>query len=70
MRLTVLLRLAVLLHRSRTDEPVQVQKVEAQRREIHVEFDPGWLAAHPLTAADLEHENTQLQTLGFSLKVS
>jgi exopolyphosphatase / guanosine-5'-triphosphate,3'-diphosphate pyrophosphatase len=70
MRLTVLLRLAVLLHRSRTDEPVQVQKVEAQRREIHVEFDPGWLAAHPLTAADLEHENTQLQTLGFSLQVS
>jgi exopolyphosphatase / guanosine-5'-triphosphate,3'-diphosphate pyrophosphatase len=70
IRLVVLLRLAVLLHRSRTDQPVPLRGVKATRREIGIEFEPGWLAAQPLTAADLEHESAQLQVLGFSLKAS
>ena len=69
MRLIILLRLAVLLHRSRTEEPVAIHAVTATRNGIALEFAPDWLAEHPLTAADLENEAEQIAGLGFTLKV-
>jgi exopolyphosphatase/guanosine-5'-triphosphate,3'-diphosphate pyrophosphatase len=68
IRLAILLRLAVLLHRSRTDETVPIQEVTATRHGIALEFAPDWLADHPLTAADLENEAEQIAGLGFTLK--
>lgn len=70
MRLAILLRLAVLLHRSRTDARVPLAGVSATSKGVAIEFEAGWLAEHPLTAADLEHEAEQLTALGFTLKVS
>lgn len=68
IRLAMLLRLAVLLHRSRTDEPVPIQAVSATRHAVVLEFEPDWLANHPLTAADLSNEASQTAVLGFSLE--
>lgn len=70
LRLSVLLRLAVLLHRSRTDAPVPLAQVSATSRAVELVFEEGWLAAQPLTAADLEREAELLRGLGFTLKAS
>lgn len=70
IRLAILLRLAVLLHRSRTDQPVPVTRVSARRDTLRIEFEAGWLAAHPLTAADLEREAEQLAAVDVRLEVA
>ena len=55
-RLCILLRLAVLLHRSRTDEKVPDCKLIADDRGLHIQFPSGWLGQHPLTQEDLHQE--------------
>ncbi len=65
LRLCVLLRLAVLLCRSRTDAPPVHCDVKAER--IRLRFEAGWLDAHPLTRADLEEEARYLAKVGFQL---
>ncbi len=65
--LAVLLRLAVLLHRSRAG--VCDVKLVGNRRSLEVQFAPGWLEAHPLTLADLLEEAEFLKAGGFELKV-
>lgn len=65
--LVVLLRLAALLHRSRTETgPLTVA---AGRRSLELRFAPGWLEAHPLTQADLREEAELLRAGGFDLKL-
>jgi exopolyphosphatase/guanosine-5'-triphosphate,3'-diphosphate pyrophosphatase len=63
----VLLRLAVLLHRSRTDVP-EVTVIGA-RRSLELRFPPGWLEAHPLTQADLQEEAAFLEAGDFELEL-
>jgi exopolyphosphatase / guanosine-5'-triphosphate,3'-diphosphate pyrophosphatase len=68
--LAVLLRLAVLLNRSRTnvgDAPEL--HLAGTRRCLELRFAPGWLEAHPLTLADLLEEAELLQAGGFELKI-
>jgi exopolyphosphatase/guanosine-5'-triphosphate,3'-diphosphate pyrophosphatase len=67
-RLALVLRLAVLLHRSRTPAGHPPLRVAAGAREIAVAFPPGWLAAHPLTAADLALEREYLARAGIILR--
>ncbi|HWP94540.1 MAG TPA: exopolyphosphatase [Gammaproteobacteria bacterium] len=55
-RLALLLRIAVLLHRARRDEPPPPVRCTAAGRSMQLVFPPGWLAARPLTRADLEQE--------------
>lgn len=69
-RLTALLRLAALLRRSRTDAPVATMAVEASADTIDLSPPAEWLAAHPLTRADLQQERIWLQRLGVQLVVS
>jgi exopolyphosphatase / guanosine-5'-triphosphate,3'-diphosphate pyrophosphatase len=64
--LAVLLRLAVLLHRSRTDEAAVT--VTAAKRSLGVHFPPGWLESHPLTVADLQEESDFLSAADFALR--
>ncbi|HVW29654.1 MAG TPA: exopolyphosphatase [Polyangiaceae bacterium] len=64
--LAVLLRLAVLLHRSRTEVPQMT--LVAARRSLTVKPPPGWLEAHPLTQADLLEEAELLRAADFELK--
>lgn len=67
-RLTVLLRLAVRLHRGRETltPPMDIQVT--QKTEVSLQFAPGWLSRHPLTAMDLATEAERLQAAGFTLK--
>jgi exopolyphosphatase / guanosine-5'-triphosphate,3'-diphosphate pyrophosphatase len=65
MRLCALLRLAVLLCRSRKAAPRV--RCDAEGGALHLCFDPGWLDAHPLTRADFEEEQPLLARLGVSL---
>lgn len=65
--LAVLLRIAVLLHRSR-GEAGEVS-VSAARRSLTLRFAPSWLDAHPLVCADLLEEAELLRAGGFELNV-
>jgi exopolyphosphatase/guanosine-5'-triphosphate,3'-diphosphate pyrophosphatase len=66
--LIVLLRLAVLLHRSRGSRALPQIALKARGRSLEVAFPGDWLAEHPLTAADLEQECEYLQAAGFRLR--
>jgi exopolyphosphatase / guanosine-5'-triphosphate,3'-diphosphate pyrophosphatase len=65
--LLVILRLAVLLHRSRGPTPPPELEVSATRRKLRLTFPDGWFESHPLTRADLEHEARYLAALYLKL---
>jgi len=66
-RLCLLLRMAVLLHRSHSDEVQPVPRFYAEEKKLSLRFSEGWLAEHPLTEADLEQEAAYLQSAKFEL---
>lgn len=66
-RLSILLRLAVLLHRSRSNKPIPMFMLKAGPDSLDVAFPENWLNEHPLTRGDLEQEATYLKSTGFSL---
>jgi exopolyphosphatase/guanosine-5'-triphosphate,3'-diphosphate pyrophosphatase len=68
--LIVLLRLSVLLHRGRGPRSLPEIDLEARGRSLDVTFPRGWLADHPLTAADLEQEIEYLRAAGFRLRAT
>lgn len=68
-RLTVLLRLAVLLSRSRSDAAWPELTLSADASNLSLQFPPGWLEEHPLTQADLEQETVYLKSAGFKLSI-
>ncbi|MGB5440391.1 MAG: exopolyphosphatase [Gammaproteobacteria bacterium] len=70
LRLCVLLRLAVLLHRGRTDEQVSDISIRVDNSDIRLRFPGNWLEQHSLTAADLKKERKFLKNAGFSLGYS
>lgn len=57
--MAALLRLAVLLHRSRAPDPVPLERIEATPEGLALGFAAGWLDAHPLTRADLQTEREE-----------
>ena len=68
MRLAMILRLAVLLNRSRRDAVPNVEvKIKSQPHKIRLKFPEGWLDANPLTRAGLEQERDYVSS-AFSLK--
>ena len=67
LRLIILLRLAVLLNRSRRAADVPDIGIEVGEQDIRLHFDGEWLAANPLTAADLTREQGYLQSVGYTL---
>ncbi len=66
-RLCILLRLAVLLHRSRSEAELPPIALNVQKRGIVLCFPEGWLDAHPLTRADLNQESEFLRAGKFVL---
>jgi len=70
LMLTVLLRFAVAMHRGRYDVQLDDVAVEASTDNLLVTFPPGWLAAHPLTEADLAREGAYLKAAGITLRVT
>ncbi|NKF21970.1 Ppx/GppA phosphatase family protein [Solimonas marina] len=69
-QLTLILRLAYLLHRSRAPRLRPPIEVKVTPRSIGISFTrDGWLARHPLTQGDLEREATLLGGAGIKLKL-
>ncbi len=69
-RLSVLLRTAVLLHRSRSEQASPKLKLIATPKILQVKFPRGWLNKHPLTQADLAQESRYLKAMQIQLRVS
>jgi len=67
VRLTILLRLAVLFNRSRTYEFPDRLQIKASRRTVSLQMSAAWLQANPLTLADIETEQNFLQASGYEL---
>jgi exopolyphosphatase/guanosine-5'-triphosphate,3'-diphosphate pyrophosphatase len=67
-RLAVLLRLAAVLHRNRSPDPLPEPAVTANGDHLHLAFPAGWLDDHPLTRADLEQEAEFLADADFTLE--
>jgi exopolyphosphatase/guanosine-5'-triphosphate,3'-diphosphate pyrophosphatase len=68
--LIVLLRLAVLLHRGRSPQPLPEVKLTVKGRVLTLELPPRWIKEHPLTLEDLEQERAYLKEAGFRLSIS
>lgn len=64
-RLAILLRLAVLLNRSRSMQNMQELKLNVSNKQIRLQFAEGWLDSHALTQADLEQDAVFLQAAGY-----
>jgi len=69
-RLAVLLRLAVVLNRSRSSQPVSAISLSAGDDSLGLELGEGYLDAHHLTGADLGSERAYLEAAGFALEFS
>ena len=69
MHLTVILRLATLLNRSRTNVPEKIT-VQAKKQVVELKIDADWLNANSLTSADLLVEADYLVAAGFSLQIN
>jgi exopolyphosphatase/guanosine-5'-triphosphate,3'-diphosphate pyrophosphatase len=64
LRLCVLLRLAVLLNRNRSTQPLPAMKLTVKRGGYALEFPTGWLEENSLTRADLGEEAAFLRAAG------
>ncbi|MGH1460517.1 MAG: exopolyphosphatase [Neptuniibacter sp.] len=67
-RLCILLRLAVVLHRSRSKDRLPAVTFTTENKKLMVEFPDGWLDHHPLTLADLEQEADYLNSADYKLR--
>jgi exopolyphosphatase / guanosine-5'-triphosphate,3'-diphosphate pyrophosphatase len=68
LRLALLLRLSVRLHRSRVAPPLP--EVTVTDRGLMLQFPDGWLDAHPLTRADLEDEARLFDEVDQALEIA
>ncbi len=67
IRLAILLRLAVLLHRNRSQVPLPEVRFEPGKSSLTLTFAPGWLDDNPLTVADLDREIDYLKAIDYEL---
>jgi exopolyphosphatase / guanosine-5'-triphosphate,3'-diphosphate pyrophosphatase len=67
--LIVILRLAVLLHRGRSPQPLPDVTLRVKGRALSMELPQGWIKEHPLTLEDLEQERGYLKEAGFRLNI-
>lgn len=70
LRLAILLRLAVLLNRSRSSELELPVSLSVTERTLQLQFDPNWLQENPLTLADLDREQKKLEHVGYAMRVN
>ncbi|GBU10358.1 exopolyphosphatase [Gammaproteobacteria bacterium] len=67
LSLTILLRLSVILHRSRADGPPGIIKISAANAHLKLIFKEGWLENRKLLVADLKNEARYLEQVDFDL---
>ena len=70
LKLTIILRLAIVLNRSRNTINTPDIHVKVNKNKIELQFQDGWLADHPLTEADLETEANYLSVTDYKLTFS
>ena len=68
LRLTVILRLAVLLNRSRSTQELPAVVFEATAARVKLSFAESWLQYNPLSVTDLQREKRYLELAGLSLE--
>jgi exopolyphosphatase/guanosine-5'-triphosphate,3'-diphosphate pyrophosphatase len=68
IKLCVILRLSVLLHRSRSHKAAPDIHMEATDKRLGLTFPEGWLNEHPLTRADLKSEKKRLSAFDIALE--
>lgn len=68
VKLTIILRLSVLLHRNRQQDELPDFKISLAKSKIRLQFPEHWLAQAPLTHADLIQEADYLRSAGFKLE--
>ncbi len=68
-KLAIILRLAVVLNRSRSDATLPAMMFSAKNKLINIKFPQTWLNDHPLTEADLQTEADYLGIADVSLDV-
>lgn len=69
LRLCVLLRLAILINRSRSPRDLPPIDLAAKGRKLALALPAEYLGEHPLTEADLGHEIQHLAAAGYQLTV-
>ncbi len=66
-QLCILLRLAVLIHRGRTNRTTPEPAIIIRQKNIQLKFPPDWLNTNSLTLADLNKEVSYLDKAGYTL---
>ncbi len=66
-QMCILLRIAVLLHRGRTDQLIPEINITVNNKNIDLSFPEGWLDEHSMTLADLIKEINYLDNAGYKL---
>lgn len=69
LAMVMALRLAVLLHRSRSDVRLPPMEAHYDGKRFELRLDPGWLATHPLTVASFSEEVKEWKKLGVGLQI-
>ncbi len=68
--LTLILRLAVVLHRNRIKQELPLFEIQLINSKITLKFPETWLDSFPLTRADLNLEADYIKAAGFKLEFS
>ena len=69
-RCAILLRIAVLLHRSHERDAVPEPKLQVTGNNLKLKLEKAWLKAHPLTQSDLEAEQEYLDAIDYVLTIA
>lgn len=69
LSMAVLLRLAIVIHRSRSDEALPAFLVQARSGRLKLSLPKEWLITHPLTRLDLKQEVQYLTKAGIQFKL-
>ncbi|MCP3970657.1 MAG: Ppx/GppA family phosphatase, partial [Rhodobacteraceae bacterium] len=68
LSLATLLRIAVVLHRTRSDVELPPIRVRAEHHTLELDFPDQWLDTRPLSRVDLEQERRYLHSAGVQLR--
>lgn len=66
-KMCILLRIAVLLHRGRTNQLIPDIEINVNNKNINLKFPKNWLDEHSMTLADLIKEMEYLDNAGYKL---
>ena len=69
-KLCAILRLAVVLHRSRSMQPLPSFAVNVDDKKLDATIPLKWLEAHPLTKLDLQQEHEFLSAAPIGLSIN